>query len=238
MDVFSNFESQIACERDSNLNQSRHRAGVVKRCYVIIEPISRQDLLDVNMLFSAHVCYLLSDLPVGSIYYSDHDFAGYLLPEGMVQEEFACVPEDAPSPTPDSPASISSQHIYPHSVPTVKPAWASPSSLHLRPVTDDDLEHIVFPPDERFDIVDGLLEWNRMTMGTTKPQGLPELDASLFKLDDEYRTAQGKVQQIKAYIDGAQEGKRLVDLLHKHKSASPTSFRRIHLHQASEFVVC
>lgn len=125
------------------------------------------------------------------------------------------------SPASVSPESIENEDFVPQGAISSDVSRIDPSSFHLKPVTEEDLDQIVFPSDEKFDVVDGLLVWDRME-GTKKHQGIAQLHSELFLLDEKFRAAQGKVQAITAEIDKGNEGKRRIDLLLT-KRASPTS---------------
>lgn len=63
----------------------------------------------------------------------------------------------------------------------VSPLW-----LHLKPVTEEELRNIQFPPGETFDVVDGLLVWILIDAGNLPHQRLLALHAEKFNLHNTY----------------------------------------------------
>lgn len=131
--------------------------------------------------------------------------------------------------TPLSPHSPQSSGLSPHSLVGAPPRpitdsfpWMSPSSLHLKPITQDDLHKIVFPPDETFDIVDGMLVWIPMSVGTVTHSDLRSLHWELFLGGDVYRAMIGVTHGTTLPTRTKAGGMRVTDILITRRS-SPTS---------------
>lgn len=126
---------------------------------------------------------------------------------------------------PPSPQSLPPSTDYPIPPPpqtVFTNSYISPESLHLTPVTEEDLDNIDFPPGEHFDVVDGLLVWIPMASGTQAHQRLPSAHSELFNLHDMYHAHTRVVQETTGASKSEQTGKREADLLIT-KRSSPTS---------------
>lgn len=90
--------------------------------------------------------------------------------------------------------------------------FVHPSTLHLKPVTWESLNKIDFPPDENFDIVDGLIVWIPNARGTRKRKRIILALAPLISLIGPFHATCGVDVEVESACESKAVNLRSPDL--------------------------
>lgn len=137
----------------------------------------------------------------------------------------ASFPPRSPACSSSIASSPLSHHSDVHSHRTLEDVshTVSPRSLHLKPVTEEELRNIQFPPGETFEVVDGLLVWIPMSAGTSTHQRVPALHAEYFNLRSNYNGRVRHTQETSAPTKTKARGIREADLIITRRSSPASS---------------